>query len=335
LAGGARSATLADMTIRSRSASILSTVVLALAPIALAGPDIDESTPSKPDAGGTPASAKLAVGKNSDGGTVLVRCSGALATGLVSGDSVDMFVFNVWSTTEFVAEVNASVAYPTSIWLFRVATNPDQPNSPPAAFAVVGNNAAEAGSNASRIRFPGGGQQFPTGTYAIAITPRGVRPFGLSATGGQVPLFGPPPNPNGTGLMLPSVAGVQLRLSIWDGNGSAAGPYALAMGGSGFVPAGTGAAACGSQYAGSCFEPHPIEVGPGCNDPECCASVCAIDPSCCSGAWDNTCATIAGQNCTICTGGAPPSDCPGDINGDGWVNGLDLGLLLGDWGPCY
>ncbi|MFM8698247.1 MAG: hypothetical protein ACKOF7_06200, partial [Phycisphaerales bacterium] len=270
-----------------------------------------------------------------EGGTVLVRCSGALATGLVSGDSVDMFVFRVWSTTEFVAEVNADVGYPTSIWLFRVVTNPDQPNSPPAAFAVVGNNAAEPGSNASRIRFPGNPEPVPTGTSAIAITPRGGRPCGLSATGGQVPLFGPPPNPNGTGLMVPSIAGTQLRLSIWDGNGSAAGPYAMFMGGSGFVPAGTGAAACGSQYAGSCFEPHPAEVGPGCNDPTCCATVCAIDPSCCSGAWDQTCATIASQNCTICTGGGTPSDCPGDINRDGWVNGLDLGLLLGDWGPCY
>ncbi|MFM8643211.1 MAG: hypothetical protein ACKOEP_10325 [Phycisphaerales bacterium] len=162
------------MTIRSRSTAILSGLVIAFAPIALAGPDSDESTPSKPDAGGTPATAKQAVGKNIEGGTVLVRCSGALATGLVSGDSVDMFVFNVWSTSEFVAEVNADVGYPTSIWLFRVATNPDQPGSAPAAFAVVGNNAAEPGSNASRIRVPGTATQFPTGTYAIATTPRGV-----------------------------------------------------------------------------------------------------------------------------------------------------------------
>ena len=25
---------------------------------------------------------------------------------------------------------------------------------------------------------------------------------------------------------------------------------------------------------------------------------------------------------------------PGDINGDGHVNGLDLGIILGFWGPC-
>ncbi|MFM8698056.1 MAG: hypothetical protein ACKOF7_05210, partial [Phycisphaerales bacterium] len=60
------------MTIRSRSTAILSALVLACAPIALAGPDIAESTPRKPDAGGPPASAKQAVGKNIEGGTVLV-----------------------------------------------------------------------------------------------------------------------------------------------------------------------------------------------------------------------------------------------------------------------
>ncbi|MCH2145644.1 MAG: FG-GAP-like repeat-containing protein [Phycisphaerales bacterium] len=29
-----------------------------------------------------------------------------------------------------------------------------------------------------------------------------------------------------------------------------------------------------------------------------------------------------------------PSTCPGDINGDGMINGVDLGLLLGAWGVC-
>lgn len=31
---------------------------------------------------------------------------------------------------------------------------------------------------------------------------------------------------------------------------------------------------------------------------------------------------------------APPSSCPGDVNGDGVVDGADLGLLLGAWGAC-
>lgn len=32
--------------------------------------------------------------------------------------------------------------------------------------------------------------------------------------------------------------------------------------------------------------------------------------------------------------GVPPSNCPADLNGDHVVNGADLGLLLGAWGPC-
>ena len=30
----------------------------------------------------------------------------------------------------------------------------------------------------------------------------------------------------------------------------------------------------------------------------------------------------------------PPPSCPGDLNGDGQINGADLGLLLGGWGGC-
>ena len=32
--------------------------------------------------------------------------------------------------------------------------------------------------------------------------------------------------------------------------------------------------------------------------------------------------------------GDPPSDCPGDFNNDGNVNGADFGALLAAWGPC-
>ena len=33
-------------------------------------------------------------------------------------------------------------------------------------------------------------------------------------------------------------------------------------------------------------------------------------------------------------GPTPPPVCPADLNNDGQVNGADLGLLLGNWGPC-
>src|SRR5262249_19735466 len=34
------------------------------------------------------------------------------------------------------------------------------------------------------------------------------------------------------------------------------------------------------------------------------------------------------------TGSVVTFSCPGDLNGDGGVDGADLGLLLGSWGPC-
>ncbi len=39
---------------------------------------------------------------------------------------------------------------------------------------------------------------------------------------------------------------------------------------------------------------------PGCNDPACCALVCAQDEFCCQTAWDNICAFEAGELCTGC-----------------------------------
>lgn len=33
-------------------------------------------------------------------------------------------------------------------------------------------------------------------------------------------------------------------------------------------------------------------------------------------------------------GGSSPTPCPADLNHDGVVNGADMALLLGAWGPC-
>lgn len=45
---------------------------------------------------------------------------------------------------------------------------------------------------------------------------------------------------------------------------------------------------------GSCFEPHE---GVGCDDETCCALICIIDSFCCSVAWDEQCAALAGAFC--------------------------------------
>jgi len=87
---------------------------------------------------------------------------------------------------------------------------------------------------------------------------------------------------------------------------------------------------CGSFNAGSCTETNG---SPGCANLFCCAIVCELDPFCCNNNWDSTCATEAAVFCSFC-----PQDCVhGDTflpPSDGIVNGADLAVLLGDWGPC-
>lgn len=59
---------------------------------------------------------------------------------------------------------------------------------------------------------------------------------------------------------------------------------------------------CGAPGAGSCFAHNQT---PGCDDPECCAMVCALDAYCCNTQWDESCAAIATQVCAT-------SSCPGE-----------------------
>lgn len=57
----------------------------------------------------------------------------------------------------------------------------------------------------------------------------------------------------------------------------------------------------------------------------------------CSGCivtWESECIALGGDwlegfPCTEC-----PPPCPGDVNGDGMVDGADLSIILGTWGPC-
>ncbi|MHC4430036.1 MAG: hypothetical protein ACYS0D_15765, partial [Planctomycetota bacterium] len=52
---------------------------------------------------------------------------------------------------------------------------------------------------------------------------------------------------------------------------------------------------CGNPEAGSCFEQRPIQ---GCDDPECCKTVCDWDSFCCRYAWDLVCVEAAQLFCS-------------------------------------
>ncbi len=60
---------------------------------------------------------------------------------------------------------------------------------------------------------------------------------------------------------------------------------------------GDGGPVCGDPLAGSCCVEHPT---PFCADQSCCEAVCAIDPVCCSTAWDAFCVNAASRLCETC-----------------------------------
>ena len=58
---------------------------------------------------------------------------------------------------------------------------------------------------------------------------------------------------------------------------------------------------CGSG-AGNCYTTH---LDPGCNNANCCATVCSLLPACCSTGWDSGCSDTALGSCL--QGGNPPA----------------------------
>ncbi|MSR17984.1 MAG: hypothetical protein EXS00_02260 [Phycisphaerales bacterium] len=57
-----------------------------------------------------------------------------------------------------------------------------------------------------------------------------------------------------------------------------------------------GSGRCGDSCNGSCLSEH---LSPYCDDPYCCDSVCEIDPTCCSIAWDQLCVNHAFVRCNF------------------------------------
>jgi hypothetical protein len=87
-----------------------------------------------------------------------------------------------------------------------------------------------------------------------------------------------------------------------------------------------GGPACGVAGTGSCFTSH---AAPTCDSITCCSAVCAIDPFCCNTRWDDLCVSQAYTYC------APPPACPPndpDLDGNGFIDGGDLSILLSQWG---
>ncbi len=80
-----------------------------------------------------------------------------------------------------------------------------------------------------------------------------------------------------------------------------------------------------ANFAGDCCTPH---MGPGCNDADCSAAICALLPFCCDVIWDGLCADAATAE-PQCLGTS--NTCPAPPCGDGVAqvgepcDGIDLG----------
>lgn len=303
-------------------ARFVAAVSIAATGFAFAGPDIDEATVSRPDAGATPTTARKAKGSGS-----VTQASGTTSLGLVSGDVVDMFLVYVPNTNAFSASTVGGASFDTVLWLFAVST--DGAGNPIEARAMSANDNINSTTTDSYVIFPAPpatSGAWPPGIYAIAITPAGVAPYSLNASSALVQLF----NYSSTGLMAP-VFGVNQPVEYWGGAPTSAGSYSISLQGATFISS-SGTADCGVYGSGDCFTAHPS--GKGCEDETCCTLVCDLDPFCCRTSWDSVCAEMAVQNCVRCNA-CPEDECPADLNDDGSVDGADLGDLLSRWGSCY
>lgn len=80
---------------------------------------------------------------------------------------------------------------------------------------------------------------------------------------------------------------------------------------------------CGAGNAGSCTVPHGT---PSCSDTACCQTVCGIDPSCCTQAWDVFCVQLANSYCFGCSLSCPSgstleNELCGNRNNDACIGG--------------
>ena len=84
-----------------------------------------------------------------------------------------------------------------------------------------------------------------------------------------------------------AVTGVEYLIRLGGYSGSGSGSLSISL----------EVASCGDPASGDCCEANQT---PGCSDADCCATVCAADPTCCDLGWDQTCAELAGMSCGQC-----------------------------------
>jgi hypothetical protein len=265
-----------------------------------------------------------------------LRATGTTSTpssAVIGGDIVDMFIVRVSSPSTFSATTVGSADFDTMLYLCSVTL--DASNQPSQAWIITGNDNASTSTTGSTVTFPSPTTSYAPGIYAIVVTTAQTMPIGLepSATGGTPPTQRALLNYASTGLMTRTPYGPDYPVTLWlplGGSLAAGGSYAVQLTGVTTISPLGGSGYCGSIVAGSCYTEHPSSRG--CDGYQCCELICSLDSACCSIGWDATCAELAVQNCPSCPD--TTTACPEDVNADGDVDGIDLGLMLARWGAC-
>ena len=111
-----------------------------------------------------------------------------------------------------------------------------------------------------------------------------------------------------------------------------------------FQPVGPPPSTCGLPDAGDCFDPDGTG-SPGCDDLDCCVSVCATDPFCCDVVWDAFCYDVPPDvKCLLgpgqcgatgqCSPGPPPAFSCKDNCGGAAAGGCWCDESCCDFGDC-
>ena len=254
--------------------------ILGLLAASSVGPDWDGDC-GKNDAGDKPSNAiPISYGFSFAVRTVKGCLDGPSAGGGLAGeedgDYQDMYKVVVRFPGEFKIETigpDASTEFDSLLCVFDLDGRP-----------LLANITGEQGQDGSSVGNESTNGLFKLerpGAIYISISGSNSRPVDINGNS----LFDFTPNP--TDVVGP-VPGDVLPIAGWDQPGQY-GEYTISLTAVGPIPP-----ECGAENTSACDQVHAL---PFCSVPECCESVCSVDPLCCEDTWDGACVTTAEVVC--------------------------------------
>ena len=265
---------------RSLACCLVALPALGLLAASSVGPDWDGDC-GKNDAGDKPSNAvpisyDFSFDVRTVKGCLDGPSSGGGLAGEEDGDYQDMYKVVVRFPGEFKIETigpDGSTDFDSLLCVFDLDGRP-----------LLANITGEQGQNGSAV-----GDESTNGLFkldrpgAIYISISGSNSRPVDINGNQLFDFTPDP----TDVVGP-VPGDVLPIAGWDQPGQY-GEYTISLTAVGPIPP-----ACGAENTSACDQVHAL---PFCSVPECCESVCSVDPHCCDDTWDGACVTVADVVC--------------------------------------